>query len=48
MFHCFLAKTMAEEVRKRGDDAKFEAEVLARATDCDLAILTVHEELQRL
>eukprot|EP00438_Fugacium_kawagutii_P009769 Skav218790 [mRNA] locus=scaffold1140:130635:152155:- [translate_table: standard] len=32
------------EVRKRGDDEKFEAEILARATDCDLAILTVRDE----
>ena len=31
-------------MRKRGDDEKFEAEVLARATDCDLAILTVRDE----
>ena len=35
---------MTKEVRKRGDDEKFEAEVLARATDCDLAILTVRDE----
>ena len=31
-------------MRKRGDDQKYEAEVLARATDCDLALLTVREE----
>lgn len=31
-------------MRKRGDDEKFEAEILARATDCDLAILTVRDE----
>ncbi|CAK9060151.1 unnamed protein product [Durusdinium trenchii] len=41
--HC-VAHASCIEVRKRGDDEKFEAEVLARATDCDLAILTVREE----
>ncbi|CAJ1343334.1 unnamed protein product [Effrenium voratum] len=41
--HC-VAHASCIEVRKRGDDQKFEAEVLARATDCDLALLTVREE----
>jgi len=41
--HC-VAHASCIEVRKRGDDQKYEAEVLARATDCDLALLTVREE----
>ena len=42
MLFCLLDG--CEEVRKRGDDQKYEAEVLARATDCDLALLTVRDE----
>ncbi len=37
--HC-VAHASCIEVRKRGDDQKYEAEVLARGTDCDLAIIT--------
>eukprot|EP00928_Gymnodinium_smaydae_P080414 TRINITY_DN6410_c0_g3_i1.p1 TRINITY_DN6410_c0_g3~~TRINITY_DN6410_c0_g3_i1.p1 ORF type:complete len:553 (-),score=122.90 TRINITY_DN6410_c0_g3_i1:256-1851(-) len=40
--HC-VAHASCVEVRKRGDDKKYEAEVLARGTDCDLALLTVRE-----
>lgn len=41
--HC-VAHASCIEVRKRGDDEKFEADVLARATDCDLALLTVRSD----
>lgn len=41
--HC-VAHASCVEVRKRGDDQKYEAEVLARGVDCDLALLTVRDE----
>jgi len=40
--HC-VAHASCIEVRKRGDDQKYEADVLARGTDCDLALLTVRD-----
>eukprot|EP00933_Yihiella_yeosuensis_P023432 TRINITY_DN18242_c4_g1_i1.p1 TRINITY_DN18242_c4_g1~~TRINITY_DN18242_c4_g1_i1.p1 ORF type:complete len:532 (+),score=81.32 TRINITY_DN18242_c4_g1_i1:116-1711(+) len=40
--HC-VAHASCIEVRKRGDDHKFEAEVVARCVDCDLALLTVRD-----
>ncbi|CAE8611459.1 unnamed protein product [Polarella glacialis] len=41
--HC-VAHASCIEVRKRGDDQKYEAEVLARSTDCDLALVTVRDD----
>lgn len=41
--HC-VAHASCVELRKRGDDQKYEAEVLARGTDCDLALLTVRDD----
>eukprot|EP00929_Paragymnodinium_shiwhaense_P080243 TRINITY_DN41831_c0_g1_i1.p1 TRINITY_DN41831_c0_g1~~TRINITY_DN41831_c0_g1_i1.p1 ORF type:complete len:556 (+),score=134.22 TRINITY_DN41831_c0_g1_i1:72-1739(+) len=41
--HC-VAHASCVEVRKRGDDQKYEAEVLARGVDCDLALVTVRED----
>lgn len=32
------------KVKRRGDDQKFIAEVLAVGTDCDIALLTVHDD----
>ena len=31
------------QVKRRGDDQKFIAEVLAIGTECDIALLTVHD-----
>ena len=39
-----MAHASCVEVRKRGDDQKYEADVLARGVDCDLALLTVRDE----
>eukprot|EP00927_Polykrikos_kofoidii_P027953 TRINITY_DN24482_c0_g1_i1.p1 TRINITY_DN24482_c0_g1~~TRINITY_DN24482_c0_g1_i1.p1 ORF type:complete len:487 (-),score=94.52 TRINITY_DN24482_c0_g1_i1:31-1491(-) len=40
--HC-VAHASCIEVRKRGDDQKYEAQVIARGIDCDLALLTVRD-----
>lgn len=35
---------MQVKVKRRGDDQKFLAEVLAIGTECDIALLTVEDE----
>lgn len=35
---------MKVQVKRRGDDQKFIAEVLAVGTECDIALLTVRDE----
>lgn len=41
--HC-VAHASCIELRKRGDDRKYEADVVARGTDCDLALVTVQDD----
>mmetsp|Transcript_67446 Transcript_67446/g.217782 ORF Transcript_67446/g.217782 Transcript_67446/m.217782 type:complete len:470 (-) Transcript_67446:104-1513(-) len=41
--HC-VAHASCVEVRKRGDDRKYEASIVARGIDCDLALVTVPDE----
>ncbi len=42
-FHHFVVAAQVK-VKRRGDDQKFIAEVLAIGTECDIALLTVKDE----
>ena len=44
LVHHSSLSTLQVKVKRRGDDQKFIAEVLAIGTECDIALLTVQDE----